>query len=161
MTDMANLEAELRISRLNLDYARCIDEDRLESWVDFFDGEEARYLIHPRENADAGLEGYWMYCRNKPMMRDRIMALRKANIYNIHYDRHIVGGSQILGVEDGVYDVRTSYCVIQTDVEGRSEVFSAGEYRDKVVLNGGEARFREKVVVPDTFNIERLLAVPL
>ena len=102
-----------------------------------------------------------MYCENKPMMRDRIVALRKANIYNIHYDRHIVGGSQIVGAEDGIYDVRTNYCVIQTDVEGRSEVFSAGEYRDKVVLTNGDARFREKIVVPDTFNIERPLAVPL
>ena len=155
------LETELRIGRLNQEYARCIDEDRLESWVDFFVGEDARYLIHPRENADAGLEGYWMYCENKPMMRDRIVALRKANIYNIQYDRHIVGGSQIVGAEDGIYDVRTNYCVIQTDVEGRSEVFSAGEYRDKVVLTNGDARFREKIVVPDTFNIERPLAVPL
>ena len=51
--------------------------------------------------------------------------------------------------------------MIQTDVEGRSEVFSAGEYRDKVVLANGEAKFREKIVVPDTFNIERPLAVPL
>ena len=155
------LETEMRIGRLNQEYARCIDEDRLESWVDFFNGEDARYLIHPRENADNGLEGYWMYCGNKPMMRDRIVALRKANIYNIHYDRHIVGGSQIVGAEDGIYDVRTNYCVIQTDVEGRSEVFSAGEYRDKVVLTNGDARFREKIVVPNTFNIERPLAVPL
>ena len=68
------LETELRIGRLNQEYARCIDEDRLESWVDFFVGEDARYLIHPRENADAGLEGYWMHCENKPMMRDRIVA---------------------------------------------------------------------------------------
>lgn len=159
--DVATLEAELRISRRNLGYARCIDENRLEVWVDFFVGEDARYLIHRRENADAGLEGYSMYCRNKPLMRDRVMALRKAHIRNIHYDRHIVGASRVVGVEDDVFKVRTGYCVIQTDVEGRSEVFSAGEYREKVVLTDGEAKFRKKIVVPDTFNIDRPLAVPL
>ena len=40
-------------------------------------------------------------------------------------------------------------------------MFSAGEYRDRVVFVAGEPKFQEKVVVPDTFNVEGLLAIPL
>ncbi len=161
MTSMQTLETELRISRLNREYGRCLDETRFGEWPGFFEGEDAVYIIHPRENADAGLEGYWMYCANKPMIRDRILALQNANLYNIHYDRHLISDSYIVGEKDGIFDVRTNYCVIQTDVEGRSEVFSAGEYRDKVVIVNGEPKFKQKIVVPDTFNIQRPLAVPL
>jgi anthranilate 1,2-dioxygenase small subunit len=161
MAHFTDFETEFRIARLIDDYGRYLDHGDFGKWIDLFEGEDASYMIHPRENAEAGLEGYWMYCRDKPMIRDRILALKNANIYNIHYDRHLISGVRIEGSSSGVYDVRANYCVIQTDVEGRSEVFSAGEYRDKISVSDGNPRFRAKVVVPDTFNIQRPLAVPL
>lgn len=156
---MVDFETEQKIVKFNYEYIQCIDEDRLEEWPDFFI-EDGQYIIHPRENADAGLEGYWMYCENKPMLRDRILALREANIYNIHYDRHIQSNIMVTGEADGVYEVRSNYMIVQTDVEGRSHVFSAGQYRDEVVFEGEAPKFKARIVVPDTFNIDRPLAVP-
>jgi hypothetical protein len=43
---------------------------------------------------------------------------------------------------------------------GTSEVFSVGEYRDRVVVVDGIARLREKSVVLDTCKIHTLLATP-
>jgi anthranilate 1,2-dioxygenase small subunit len=155
-----DFELEHRLVKLNYQYVQCIDEDRLEEWPGFF-VEDCNYIIHPRENLDAGLEGYWIYCESNAMLRDRIHALRDANVYNIHYDRHIISNVLVEDEKDGVYISKANYLVIQTDVEGHSHVFSAGEYRDKIVMVDGAPKFLEKVVVPDTFNIDRPLAVPL
>lgn len=161
MTNLTDIETELRIARLFDDYGHYLDRGDFASWINLFDGEDASYIIHPRENLKAGLEGYWMYCRDKPMIRDRLLALKNANIYNIHYDRHLISGIRIVDANNDTYDVRANYCVIQTDVEGRSEVFSVGEYRDKISVSDRNPRFKVKVVIPDTFNIQRPLAVPL
>ena len=60
---------------------------------------------------------------------------------------------------------RTNYAVFRTALDpidyGTSEVFSVGEYRDRIVVVDGVARFREKTVVIDTCKIHTLLATPL
>ena len=156
---MTDMETEYRITRLNNEYVQCIDEDRLEEWPGFF-VEDSKYVIFPRENYEAGLEGYWMYCASGAMMRDRVKALREVNVYNIHYDRHLLSNVVVQGEEDGVYDVRANYAVVQTDVEGRCHMFSTGQYRDKVVQENGGFKFKEKIVIVDSFNIDRPLAIP-
>lgn len=157
---MIDRDVLFQIEQLNKAYARCLDDDRLEEWPDCF-VDDAHYVIQSRENLEAGLYGYVLYFKNKAMLRDRVTSLRQANYYNIHFDRHIVGNIDIVGQEDDYWHSRANFCIIQTDVEGRSEVFCAGEYRDKVLLADGAVRFKERLVVTDTGNIKGLLAVPL
>ena len=153
-------DALFAIEQMNKAYARCLDDDRLEDWPDFF-LDDGRYLIQSRENRDAGLYGYILYFENRAMMRYRVKSLRVANYYNLHTDRHLIANVDILGVEDGVYDARANYAVIQTDAEGRSGLFSAGEYVDRIVFVEGAPKFAERLVLLDTSNIVGLLAVPL
>ena len=40
-------------------------------------------------------------------------------------------------------------------------VFSTGEYRDRVVMADGAAKFRERVVICDHSMINNLIALPL
>ncbi len=157
MNDRDVLDA---IEQLNKAYARCLDDDRLEAWPEFF-LEDGRYKIQSRENLRAGLYGYVLYFENQAMMRDRVTSLRVANYYNIHIDRHLITNIDVIGEHDGCYAARANYCVIQTDAEGHSAVFSAGEYVDEVVFTDAMPRFRERLVVLDTSNIQGLLAVPL
>jgi tricorn protease len=42
-----------------------------------------------------------------------------------------------------------------------SRLFSVGGYRDKLRLDGGRLRFREKIVIVDTFAVPSMLATPL
>lgn len=158
--DPTAAEIERQILGLNTRYAHCLDDDRTEEWPQLFT-EECRYAIHPRENFVAGLEGYWLYFDSNAMLRDRVTSLREANLYNIHQNRHIVSNVVVEGEEDGVYCCRASYLVIQTDLEGNPRVFSVGEYRDRVVLTAQGPRFQERIVIPDSFNVQGMIAFPL
>jgi 3-phenylpropionate/cinnamic acid dioxygenase small subunit len=42
-----------------------------------------------------------------------------------------------------------------------TSIFSTGQYRDRVVIEAGQARFAERVVVFDSKAIDTLLAIPL
>lgn len=153
-------EIERALYRLQVRYVQCLDNDELEVWPTLFT-EDCRYVIHPRENLNLGLDGYWLYFDNNAMLRDRVTSLRNANLYNIHQDRHLISGMTVVDAVAGEYRVHTSYAVIQTDVEGRARIFSVGEYRDRVVETPDGFRLRERIVVPDNFNVEGMIAIPL
>ena len=57
--------------------------------------------------------------------------------------------------------VEASFAVFQTDVEGESQLFATGLYRDTLVLAGGELKIADKLVLLDTFAVPHLLASPL
>ncbi len=157
---MIATETRQAISDLYANYAYYIDADRLEEWLDFFTP-DCVYKIIPRENAAAGLPLSVMLCENRNMLRDRVVSLREANIYNLHVDRHFISGLRIEAPENGVYPVQANYAVYQTTAEGVSMLFSVGAYDDKVTFVNGVPRFKEKIVVIDTAAIINLLATPL
>lgn len=148
------------IVALEYAYARCIADDRLELWPEFF-VEDCLYQVLPRENRDRGLPLAVMLCDSKGMLKDRIRSLREANIYNIHYPLHQISNIEILDRDGGMFTVRANYAVYQTTQEGETSVYSVGRYHDRIVFEAGEPRFKEKIVVLDSYNIPNLLAVPL
>jgi len=75
-----------------------LDEDRLEDWVELFD-EDCDYRIVTRENVEQGLPNVLMWCDNKNMLRDRVESYRNVNLYNPHYDRHVIGPFTLYGQE--------------------------------------------------------------
>ncbi len=153
-------DARNLIEDLIADSARLIDDDRLEEWVELFT-DDCVYRITTRENFDPGLPISLVDCDGIGMLRDRIMSLRQANIYNIHLDRHLVTGVRDRGQDGALYDVHSSYSVYQTTPEGESNLYSIGKYLDKIRIEGNTARFKERIVVADTAGIPNLLATPL
>ena len=149
-----------QIVDLEHDYAHCIDDNRLEAWPDFF-VEDCFYQIIPRENIERGLALPIIYCDNKNMLRDRVAILRKALVYNIHYDRHVVGSVRVFGEKDGVFDVWASFIVLQTDTDGETSFFASGKYDDKVILVDGLPKFKQKIVVLDTAAVPNMISTPL
>ena len=95
------------------------------------------------------------------MLRDRILSLREANIYNIHFDKHILGAVRILGVKRGDYSIQANYSLYQTNLDGESMLFSVGTYRDLITFSNDAPLFKEKIVIVDTFAIARLLSTPI
>lgn len=142
------------------EYAQLIDDDRLEEWLELFT-EDARYQVIPRENVEQELPASLMLCTNKRMLRDRVTALRNANEYNLHYDRHVIGTVRVLPHREGEWRLHAAYAVYQTTLEGVSRLFSVGCYRDQVRMESGRLMFSEKKVVVDTFSVPTLLATPL
>ena len=97
----------------------------------------------------------------RAMLEDRILALREANKFNIHTDRHIIGLPRIVGADGTGVVVEAPFAVFQTDAEGESRLFATGLYRDTLVLAAGEPKIADKLVLLDTFAIPHLLASPL
>jgi anthranilate 1,2-dioxygenase small subunit len=148
------------ILELEYRYARLLDDDRLEEWPELF-VERGVYKVIPRENWHREPKLAILFCDSRAMMVDRIRSLRTANIYNLHYPRHVVTNVEVLGARDDEYDVAAAYTVYQTDLEGQTKLFSVGQYLDVITFREGGPRFREKVAICDTFNIPNLLAIPL
>ena len=157
---MSALPIGAQAAELMDEYIDLIDSDRLEEWIELFT-EDATYQVLPRENLERKLPASLILCTSKNMLRDRIVSLRNANLYNPHYDRHLVSAVRVKPQSEGVWQITATYAVYQTTLEGHSRLFSVGGYRDKVRMDGGRLRFSEKLVIVDTYAVSSMLATPL
>jgi len=156
-----NPEHVARVADLNARYADAIDAGRLEAWPDFF-LDDGRYRITTAENVAQGLPLSIMYAASRAMLRDRVTALREANVYEGQHYRHVLGPSLITAVETGALRARTSFMVARVMRTGETMLFATGCYEDRVVLTAPDgARFAEKTVILDSRQIDTLLAIPL
>jgi anthranilate 1,2-dioxygenase small subunit len=155
---MSNIFAT--IIRAQSDYIRCLDSDRLEEWPSFF-GDPCVYKITTVENEREGLDGAIIFANSLGMLRDRVSALREANIYERQSYRHILGQPAILDEKDGVCLCETPFIVARILADGDTDLFATGIYRDQYVVSGGGAKLRERIVVCDSSRIDTLLAIPL
>jgi anthranilate 1,2-dioxygenase small subunit len=141
-------------------YGMLIDENRLEDWVELFD-EACDYRIVTRENVEQDLPNILMWCDNKNMLRDRVESYRHVNLYNPHYDRHVLGPLRFIGNETLIWRFDVSYSLFQTELEGASRLFSVGRYRVEALVEGDVARLKSVTVIADTGLIPSLLATPI
>lgn len=149
-----------RVWQLNAEYARALDDDRLEEWPDFF-ADECLYTITSTDNHRRGLPVGLIYADSKDMVRDRVAALRRANIYERQSYRHIIGMPAILGDDGGTARAETPFLVARIMRDGTTDLFATGRYLDRLVDESGGLRFRERIVVCDSSRIDTLLAIPL
>jgi 3-phenylpropionate/cinnamic acid dioxygenase small subunit len=159
--EVEDLALRARVADFMLDYAHAIDDLDLHAWPRFFT-EDARYKIIIRENFEAGLPMGVMYCEGAGMMRDRVMALETANIYEPHTYNHVLSRTRLKQAADGGLHARTNFIVTRTMQEGRMETFAAGKYLDRIAVQGdGSLRFAERLAVLDSRRIDILLVFPL
>ena len=158
---LEDLALRARVEDFMLDYAHAIDDGDLHAWPCFF-VEDGRYKIISRENFEAGLPMGVMYCEGAGMMRDRVMALETANIYEPHTYSHVLSRPRMRHAPDGGILARTNFLVIRTMQEGRMETFAAGKYLDRIVVQAdGRLRFAKRLVVLESRRIDILLVFPL
>lgn len=149
-----------QIDGLNAHYAAVIDDDELERWPDFFT-EDCEYRVIPRENHDHGLPACLIFCDSHGALVDRIVALRKANIFPEHFTRHLVGRAVLDGVDGSAIRTRTAFTVYQTRPDGRSRIFAVGKYLDQWRWTDTELRLRRRDCVIDSSLIETSLVTPI
>lgn len=141
-------------------YVSVLDNDRLEDWPALFT-EDCDYAILPKENADLGLPAGILWCNNRKMLRDRVVSLRNANIFEAHTYRHMTSGLVIEPVDADTVTMSANYVVIQTRSDGTSAVYQAGRYEDRVVRTAEGWRYAAKRVIYDTSRVQTLLATPI
>ena len=142
------------------EYISILDTDALELWPEMF-VEDCLYEIIPKENFDAGLPAPVIHCDSKKMLRDRVVSLRHANIFQPVIYRHFVSGLAIQEADDDTVRMQSSYLVINTSQVGESKVYQTGRYHDVVVRAGNRWRFRSKRAIYDTSRIQTALAIPI
>src|SRR4051812_20613621 len=158
--DLAEVGTRLELHDLYTGYAACLDTDALEGWPEFFT-EDCRYRITSAENYEAGLPLGLIYATSKNMLRDRVSALREANIYEPQRYRHVISGIRTVGERNGALDMEAGFVVIRTMQDGAMTLFAAGRYLDRVVRADPGWLFASKDVVLDSRQIDTLLAIPL
>jgi 3-phenylpropionate/cinnamic acid dioxygenase small subunit len=157
---MDDLAVRLGVHELIAAYAECIDEDRLEEWPDFF-VEKCRYLITSRQSYEAGYRHGVVYAASRGMLKDRVLALRRANIFEPHRYRHVVGPIRVGKIENGVAGVRSNFIAVRIMHDGETSLFAAGRYLDQVDISAEPYRFLERLVILDSQKIDTLLVIPL
>ncbi len=97
------------------------------------------------------------------MLKDRVSALREANIYEPQRYRHLVSSIKIVrNVAEGPepLDLVANFLVVRTMQDGAMTIFGAGSYVDRVERDAGAWKFASKIVVLDSRQIDTLLAIP-
>lgn len=158
--DLAEVSRRLEIETLYTDYAACLDGDVLERWPEFFT-EQCHYRVTSAENYEAGLPLGLIYATSQNMLRDRVSALREANIYEPQRYRHLISGIRIGGENAGALDVTANFLVVRTMQDGGMTLFGAGHYVDSIARADSGWKFAQKIVVLDSRLIDTLLAIPL
>ena len=154
------MSALLRVAELNASYAAAIDADRLEAWPDFF-VDDCLYKITSAENHRRGYSAGIVYADSRAMLRDRVTALRTANIYERQSYRHIVGLPVLGATRADRIAAETAFLVLRIVRDGRTDTFATGVYVDRICDEGGSLRFAERIVVCDSSHFDTLLAIPL
>jgi anthranilate 1,2-dioxygenase small subunit len=158
--DVAAATRRLELAELYADYAHCLDSDELERWPAFFT-EDCFYRITSAENYEAGLPLGLVYATSRNMLKDRVSALREANIYEPQRYRHLVSSLKILGEEHSTLAVTANFLVVRTMQDGEMTIFAAGRYIDRIECGNEGWKFARKDVVLDSRWIDTLLAIPI
>ena len=157
---MDDLAIRLGVQDLIGEYAERIDEDRLEEWPELF-ADPCRYLVISRSNHEAGMRQGVMYAASRGMMLDRVFSIRRANLFEPHRYRHVIGPIRVKGMDGNVAVVHSHFIVVRIMHDGVTSVFATGRYLDRIDTSGGAYRFQERIVVLDSDKIDTLLAIPL
>ena len=153
---------ELRgeLDDLYADYIGCLDGRDLDKWPEFFT-EKCVYKIIPRENYRRGLPLATWLSESKGMLKDRVVAIRQTSMYAPRYLRHLVSGIRIKGWEADTLSTQANYLVLETLVDDVTRIFNAGTYLDRLVVEGGCLKFKEKLCVFDSIVVPNSLIYPI
>ena len=149
-----------RIEDFLAEIAFALDDDRLEEWPGFFT-EDATYRIVPRDGYDAGRPIGILLCEGRGMMRDRVLALRTANIFEPHTYCHLLGRPRIARAADGTLTARSSFVLFRTMQGGGTEVFAAGKYVDRIMERDGALLLAGRDVVVESRRVDILVVLPI
>ena len=157
---MDDTAIRLGIHELIGEYAERIDEDRLEEWPDLFT-DSCRYLIISRANHAAGMRQGVIYAASRGMLLDRVFSIRRANIFEPHRYRHVVGPIRVKSMDGALAVVHSNFMAARIMHDGVTTLFATGVYQDRIDISETPYRFSERLVVLDSDKIDTLLAIPL
>jgi len=155
-----DIELQLAVENLFARYVHALDDGRLEEWPEFF-ADDGRYRITTAENFERDLPLPIIYADSRAMLRDRVSALRHANIYEAQRYRHVVSSVLVERIDPRAVRATSNFQVVRVMHTGESTLFASGRYLDRIRLSGKLVQFEERIVVLDSRSVDTLLAIPL
>jgi salicylate 5-hydroxylase small subunit len=149
-----------RVADLYGAYDEALAEGHYERWPQFFT-EACVYKITSRENYEAGLPIGMVGAESRAMLADRVAAMRKTMLYAPRIMRNLTAGIVLRAIDADGMRLSASFAVFQTLINEPSTAFLCGRYYDRVVEDGGELRFAERVCVVDATLVPTSLIFPL
>jgi anthranilate 1,2-dioxygenase small subunit len=149
------------VEQLIFEWARRIDENRVEEIADLL-VPNGRYTVQSRFNLDRNLPHCSIDCHSPAQLRDRILSMRIANIYEPHHYRHMISGIQILKKENNLLEVVSNFSIIRTmELDGQIQIIFTGQARDEISIDQQTILFKRRHLVFDSRAIETLLVIPI
>jgi 3-phenylpropionate/cinnamic acid dioxygenase small subunit len=153
------------IDELQARYISALDGKNMEEWLATFSTRpDASYVLTTAENSDAKRPLALVLDDCRARLEDRVTFVTKVwrGTYQDYHTRHFVQRTGCNAVSDGEFEVRSNFSVMFTpDDTGRTELFTAGVYVDRVALADNQAVFRSKKVITDSALMARYLVYPL
>ena len=147
----APIELRARLADLYCAYADVLDEGALERWPDFFTG----------ENFEQELPIALIFCESRNMLVDRVVALRETALYVPRIVRHLTSNIRLRTIEAQGLRLTANFALYQTMTDQPSDLFLCGRYHDRVVEDGGDLRFAERICVYDSTIVPTSLVYPV
>ena len=162
MQNIYTNETDYRVvEQLIYEWARRIDENRVEEIADLL-VPNGRYTVQSRFNLDRNLPHCSIDCHSPAQLRDRILSMRIANIYEPHHYRHMISGIQILKKENNLLEVVSNFSIIRTmELDGQIQIIFTGQARDEISIDQQTILFKRRHLVFDSRAIETLLVIPI
>lgn len=158
----ARRELRTLVEEFNMEYCGILDmQCEAEKWPWFFT-EDALYVVLSQENVDADLPAGIMYAEGRNMMRDRIVATTKTQMFAPHRTLHMVANTMIGELRsDTEFASRSNVVVFRTLLEEKTKLHLAGYYDDVFVHAGGKLLLKCRRVIYQTMEIDRDLVFPV
>ena len=154
---------EQMLSRLRnfYDTSACLlDGMELEAWTDLF-ADTAQYRIISRENFDQGLPHATIYCRGLGMIKDRILSIRKALVFEERHLRRMISSVRINSREGKSLNAQASFLVIESFSDALPEIAMVGRYVDKLIDSDDGFLISSRDCVFDNYWTPRSVVVPV
>ena len=101
-----------------------------------------------------------IHATSRKILKDRVSALREANIYEPQRYRHLVSSIKIVDERGEALNLMANFLVVRTMQEGDMTLFAADRYLHQAMREAGAWKFARKTVVLYSRQIT-LLAIPL
>jgi 3-phenylpropionate/cinnamic acid dioxygenase small subunit len=141
-------------------YMEVLDDERITEWPEFFTA-DCMYQIIPRENYDSDFQLCTIQAESRSMLLDRVQGILKTQRYGPRRCRRFYSGLRITGRDDSELEVRENVLLIQTLLDGPSQILLCGVAYDRIRVEQGRPRFKRRIVVADSDIIDNALILPL
>lgn len=153
-------DLKARVDDLYARYAETICDGRIKEWPEFFT-DVCLYRVTQRSNHERGMLLGPMFAETKGGLVDRVIAIENSLVYAPRSLCYVVGSIRIVDRSDGGANTRSMFSAYHTLDSGDSELLMVGRSFDRLVAQGDDLKFAERVVVFDTERTPGALIYPV